>query len=154
EVQTIFVLLGVLLALMFTGHETWRQMVISFTGTLGHLREFPLTFDAMQGYSINAALVVAKCVWPVVVAAMLGGLLAGGMQSRFQTGSDALELKWERLNPVEGLKRLFSIRSAVPTLVALAKLAAIILLTYSQVRTVLEDPIFATPVSAARIANF
>jgi flagellar biosynthetic protein FlhB len=154
EVQTIFVLTSVMLALMFTGAETWRQMVFSFTATLGHLSDIQITFDAMQGYGINAALVVGKCVWPVVVAAMLGGLLAGGMQSRFQTASDALELKWDRINPLDGFKRLFSMRSTVPTLVAITKLIAIILLTYGQVRAVLDDPIFSTPISAARIASF
>src|SRR5262249_106101 len=65
-----------------------------------------------------------------------------------------LELKWERINPMDGFKRLFSMRSTVPTLVAVTKLVAIILLTYSQIRAVLDDPIFSTPISAARIASF
>jgi flagellar biosynthetic protein FlhB len=63
-------------------------------------------------------------------------------------------LKWERLNPIAGLKRLFSFRSAPPALVAVVKLVTVIALTYSQVRSILNDPIFATPVSVGRIGEF
>ena len=99
EVQTVFVLGGGMLALMLTGGETWRQIVHSFTAVLGHLHEIPLTVDGMQGYFINGALAVAQCVWPVLLATVLGGLLAGGMQSRFQTASEVLAVDWGRLNP-------------------------------------------------------
>src|SRR5712691_7525845 len=107
EVQTIFVLGGAMLSMMLAGQEIWSQIVHAFTATLGHLHEIPLSLDGMQGYAINGALVLTKCVWPLVLAAMLGGLLAGGMQSRFQTASEALTADWTRLNPVAGLQRVF-----------------------------------------------
>jgi flagellar biosynthetic protein FlhB len=154
EVQTILVLFAALLALAFAGPETWRRLVLAFTGTLGRLHEFQISLDAMQGWAISSALVVAQCVAPLVIASALGGLLAGGIQTRFQTASEALRADWERVNPVAGLKRLFSVRQAVPTLVSFLKLVAIIVLTYTQVRAVLEDPIFGTPVSVAHLAEF
>ncbi len=52
---------------------------------------------------------------------MLGGLLAGGIQNRFSTASEALGVHWERLNVAEGFKRIFSARSAMPAVVALFK---------------------------------
>ena len=154
EVQTVFVLAGGMLALSFTGYETWRYFTAAFTGILGHLGGFSLTADMMQRHSIQGALVVAKCVWPVVFAAMVGGVLAGGIQSRFQTASDAWELRWERIDPVAGLKRLFSFRSAAPTGIAMLKLATIVWLTYSKIASVLRDPIFFSVISAGRIAQF
>src|SRR5260221_7860750 len=76
------------------------------------------------------------------------------MQSRFQTASDVLRGDWTRLDPVAGLKRVFSMRSGVPTLLALVKLLAILALTYSQVLSILNDPIFYSTVSVDRIARF
>ena len=154
DVQTIFVLMGAMLALLFCGSETWRQLILTFTATLGHLHEFPLTPNAMQGFCINGTLLLARCVGPVLVAVVLGGLLAGGIQSRFQTASEAFQADWGRLNPVAGLKRIFSMRSAAPTGIALLKLAAIFGLTYGKVLAVLNDPIFYTTVSADRTAAF
>ena len=71
-------------------------------------------FVAKSVAGAAVALLLAHCVWPMLVATMLGGLLAGGMQTRFQTSPEALELNWERMNPVAGFQRLFSMRSAAP----------------------------------------
>ena len=52
--------------------------------SLGHLHDTPLSLDMIQGYAIGAALVVGKCAGPVVIATIIGGLLAGGIQTRFR----------------------------------------------------------------------
>jgi flagellar biosynthesis protein FlhB len=154
EVQTVFVLVGGLIAFKMLGGDVWKSLANTQAAVLGHLHEIPLTLDSMQGYAIQAAMVFAACAGPVLVATAAGGLLAGGIQNRFQTASEALSPKWERLNPVEGLKRVFSGRSLVPTTVSLMKLTVIGLLTYSQVKSFLTDPIFYTAVDVARIGQF
>lgn len=154
EVQTVFVLLGGLLAIKFFGGDVWRQLVTAQTYVLSHLHDMPLNFDGMQGYAIQGTLVLAACVGPLVIATTAGGLLAGVLQNRFQAASEALNPKWERVNPVAGFKRVFSGRSLVPTGISLLKLSVIATLTYSQVKKLLADPIFYTPVDMARIAGF
>jgi flagellar biosynthetic protein FlhB len=154
EVQTAFVLLAALTALTFSGAEMWRLMANAQVAVLSHLHDIPLTATAMQGYAVQGALVLGACVWPVVVATLLAGLLAGGIQTRFQTSPEALELNWERMNPVEGFRRVFSMRSAVPTAINIAKIIVIISLTYGVVSSILTDPIFHSSVDVARIAGF
>jgi len=154
EVQTVFVLIGGLVAMKLLGADVWRQLVNVQTLVLGHLHEIPVTLDAVQGYLVPAAMIFAVCAAPVVIATTAGGLLAGGIQNRFQTASEALTPNWERLNPVEGFKRIFSGRSLVPTFISALKLTVIGLLAYSQVKSLLADPIFYTAVDAARIALF
>ena len=70
EVQTVFVLGGALLAFGFTGGEMWRVMGQSCVSMLSHLHDTPVTLDAMQGYTIAGALVLAHCVWPLMAATM------------------------------------------------------------------------------------
>ncbi|MGD1019070.1 MAG: EscU/YscU/HrcU family type III secretion system export apparatus switch protein [Verrucomicrobiia bacterium] len=154
EVQTVFVLMSGLLALTFFGREVWQTLELAVAGSLGHLHDVPLSASMMQGYAIAATLLFAKIVGPLVVAVVLGALLAGGLQSRFNTASEALTPNWERLDPMAGMTRIFSMRSAAPTALAAVKLALIIALTYSVVKEVLSDPIFYTSVNAARIAEF
>jgi flagellar biosynthetic protein FlhB len=154
EVQTAFVLLGAVAALTFAGPEIWRQLVTATVMTFTHLHDTSITGTALQGYALTGTLVFLKCAAPVVIATMLAGLLAGAMQNRFNTASEALTPNWERLNPVEGFKRVFSFRSAVPTLIAILKFSVVVALTYSQVRAILNDPIFATAVSVGRLAEF
>lgn len=154
EVQTSIVLLGGLLAMVFTGRETWALMAGAMTQVLGHLHDTPLGINSLPSHALNASLLFLRCAGPIVLAIMLGGLLAGGLQTQFNTSSDALAPNWERLNPVEGLKHVFSMRSAVPTLLGLLKLAFVILLTYSTVAAILKDPIFTSVVSMNRLIEF
>ena len=154
EVQTAFVLLGALAALAFSGQEIWRQLVGATVISLGHLHDTPITGSALQGYGVAGSWVLLKCVGPVVLGTALSALLAGAIQNRFNTASEALTPDWNRLNPVEGFKRLFSVRMVAPTAISLAKLVIIIALTYTEVRSILNDPIFTTSVSVARMASF
>ena len=108
----------------------------------------------MQGYAIGATFVFLKCAAPVVLATALGGLLAGAIQNRFNTASEALTPDWTRVNPVTGFQRLFSARMIAPTALAVIKMLLIVALTYSEVRSVLSDPIFTTSVSVTRMAEF
>ena len=154
EVQTVFVLLGGLAALSFAGQETWRNLAGAMAAMLGHLHDTSITNSSLQGFAVTATLLVLKCAGPIVLATGLAGLLAGTIQNRFNTASEALTPNWNRINPVEGFKRVFSPKMIVPTATGLAKLALIILLTYSEVSSILSDPIFTTSVGVARLAEF
>jgi flagellar biosynthetic protein FlhB len=154
EVQTLFVLMFGIMGVKFAGPEIWRTFTNTQTSILGHLHETPISVNMMQGYAIKAALALAVTAGPVVIAAMVGGLIAGGVQSRFQTASEALEPNWDRVNPLEGFKKIFSIRAAMPTALSIVKLGVIGALTYSQVQQLIADPIFFTAVDVARIADF
>ncbi len=154
EVQTVFVLGASALMLLFTGSETWSRLAFAFSSILGHLHDMPVTLGTMQGHAIQAVLVTGSCVAPSFIAAVFAGLLAGGLQSRFQTAAEALAMKWERVDPMKGCQRIFSFQGAVPALLAALKLVVIIGLIASVVRTVVIHPVLTSPVELAAITDF
>lgn len=154
EVQTVFVMLAALAALAFAGEEIWHQLINTTVLTLGHLHNTSLSVNSLQGYAVSGTLILARCVGPVVLATMLGSLLAGAIQNRFQTASEALAPNWERINPVAGFERVFSGRMLVPTAISITKFTFIVALTWSEVSRILTDPIFTTSVSTARLGSF
>lgn len=154
EVQTVFILFGGMLALLFAGQEIWRHLGNAMISVLGHLHELPVQFDGIQKIAIDVCMALASCAWPVLAATVLAGLLAGGIQSRFRTAPDALEVRWERLNPIAGFQRLFSIRTFAPAAIGFVKLAVVIALAWQVIESVLFDPIFYTSVDVARIGQF
>ena len=154
EVQTVFVLLFAIAALTFTGKDTWRQFVNAVVMTFSHLHDTSLSASNIQAYAISGVLVFLRCAGPVVLATALGGLLAGALQNKFNTASEALTPDWNRVNPLEGFKKIFSFRSAPTTGIAILKLLFIIALTYNEVVKVLNDPIFTTSVNVSRMAQF
>jgi flagellar biosynthetic protein FlhB len=99
-------------------------------------------------------LVCLRCAGPIVGTIVLAGLLAGAAQNRFHTTPEALAINWERINPVEGFKRVFSMGSVVPGLFACVRLVVILLLSYSAIKSVIADPIFHTTVDVAIVARF
>jgi len=154
EVQTAFVLVGFLIAFWFSGKEMWRTWTQSMTGVLEHLHEGQITVDSLQSDALAGAAWFFKSAGPMLCAIVASALLAGGIQSRFQTFSEALRFDWTRVNPATGFARLFSFRSTAMALVSCVKLGVIFLLTYGQVLKILHDPIFASAVDPARIAHF
>lgn len=154
EIQTVFVIGAGFVALLFAGAEVWRVLVIALESTLGHLHEVPLSTNTIQAHAIHGSLILGRCVWPVLAATAVAGLLAGGFQSRFRAVSDALEVQWERVNPMSGLKRIFSRHATVTLGISLLKLTVIIALTWQVVRAILDDPIFSSPVGLIRIGEF
>jgi flagellar biosynthesis protein FlhB len=154
EVQTVFVLLGFLAALAFAGREIWEQFVSVIVMTLSHLYDTTITSSSLQGYGVSAVFVLIKCVGPVILATATAGLIAGAIQNRFNTASEVLTPNWNRLNPVEGFQRLFSGRMLAPTILGAIKFAFILTITYSEIRNVVNDPIFTSAVSSERLAEF
>lgn len=154
EVQTVFVLVAGLTAIRSYGMEMWDHFTFVFTAVLGHLHQIDLGFDALPDLALKSALMIVTCSAPVVIATAGAGLLAGVIQNRFQTASEALTPNWERLNPIPGFGRIFSAKAAVPALISLFKLGFIGLLSWSQIRSVLDDPIFHTAVDTPRVATF
>jgi flagellar biosynthetic protein FlhB len=154
EVQTVFVILAGMTAIRSYGMEMWDHFTFVFTAVLGHLHEIDLGFDALPDLALKSSLMIVTCVAPVVAATAGAGLLAGVLQNRFQTASEALTPNWARLNPVSGFGRIFSAKAAVPALISLLKLGVIGMFSWSQVRAVLDDPIFHTAVDTKRVATF
>jgi len=154
EVQTVFVLGAALMALGWSGRETWRTLGETYISSLSHLHDTKVTFDSMPSYFLTSGMALGHCVWPVMVATVTGGLLAGGLQTRFRLTTEALNLNWNRLNPLEGFQRLFSMNSSISLGMGIAKLSIVVALSYHVIQNILSDPIFYTSVDVARIAQF
>jgi len=154
EVQTVFVLCAALIAMRMAGAESWQKLSLVFTGIFAHLGKISIAQENLQSYLVEGAILFAVCVGPFVIATLLGGLLAGGIQSRFNTASEALTPDWERVSPGAGFKRLFSTKSLIPTSLSLLKLGIIGVVCWSSVRALLQDPIFYSAINPAEIARF
>lgn len=154
EIQTVFVVLAGTAALFLAGANIWHQMRHLLATNLAHLHDLPVTLVSMPGYAVNASLFLGQCAGPVMASCLLGALVAGLLQSRFRLATAALEIQWDRLDPLAGLQRLFTTRALVATLLVAAKLGLIVALTHHELRRVLADPIFFSTVDLARIAGF
>jgi flagellar biosynthetic protein FlhB len=77
--------------------------------------------EILSGFSINLALILL----PVTGAAMLVGFLVTGVQTRFLFTPSLLGPKLSRINPMSGLKNLFSGKTMVELLKSMLKIVII-----------------------------
>ncbi len=125
ELNTFLLLAAGVATLWFTG----AQMYYSLTGIL----RTGLWFDLRVGRDTSIMLSVAagsamqalKALLPLFVMLVVTALLASVLLGGFLLSSKALEPKFERLNPLKGVKRMFSAQTLVELIKTLAKASVI-----------------------------
>lgn len=73
---------------------------------------------------------VFKIVWPVLAVAVLAGVVINLAQVGFLFSGEAIKPQFNRINPLEGMKRIFSMRSIVELLKSLLKIGIVGLVVY------------------------
>ncbi len=92
-------------------------------GALAEGNRIPLLRDTMQ--------IMGRLVLPFLALNLIVALAAGFAQRGFSMSTKPLEPKFERLNPAQGFKRLFSSRAAVDLLKSLLKFALLAWIAYA-----------------------
>ena len=117
----IVVLAGVA-ALMNDGRNAFLHARRIFALGLGYSRE-ALFSDALPGRTLHAAMHEALNLFaPVAVATMLATLAAPLLLGGLNFSAQALQPKFDRLDPIKGLGRIFAMRGLIELGKALLKL--------------------------------
>ncbi len=83
--------------------------------------------------------VLFKCLGPVLLASFCFSIFAIVIQVGFLYAPDALSLKFERVNPISGLKRLCSIKSVAEAVKGLLKFIMILGIAYVMLKDELQS---------------
>jgi flagellar biosynthetic protein FlhB len=123
ELSSMLSMGGVILIMLFTGHSTMQNiMIITREGlTLPHLNS-PL--DVMTDLSVKGVQILLPFMAIAVLMAIAGNVIQGGFVIK------PLKLDVETINPLEGIKKMFSIHAAMEFLKGLVKFIAGALLLY------------------------
>ena len=92
------------------------------------------TSGVMGELAVQGVVLVGKTVGPVVAVAILCAVAATFAQTRFLVTTEPLKPKFSRLNPLEGFKRLFSLRSLVDTVKNLIKIVILMAIIFLSIR--------------------
>ena len=74
---------------------------------------------------------VLKCALPLLVLALFLGVVSHGVQTRFNVSFKSIRPKWNRLNPLSGIKRLFSMKNIVELVKNSIKITLLLVLLYN-----------------------
>lgn len=82
---------------------------------------------------------IGRLILPATLVTIIVGLAVNVGQVGFYITPEALSPKWNRINPLEGMKRLLSIRGSVELIKGIAKMAIVGCICYTVIRNAIED---------------
>lgn len=131
DVTAATVLLAAAGGLYFIGPSCGETFLQLLRGTLQSDPLLQLDRHSAVALIWSIATTVAGTVVPLMLLVMLGSFLASVAQVGFLFSPEALQPKWNRINPLSGFQRLFSLQSAVRLVGSFFKIAAVAAVSYS-----------------------
>ncbi|PWA13519.1 flagellar biosynthesis protein FlhB [Pueribacillus theae] len=131
DVNTAIILFVVFLFLWFFGGFLRDELFAIFEVGLKDYILMDVTENTVHLMMSELSFQAAKVVLPILLAAIIGALLSNYMQVGFLFSTEPLVMKLERVNPIQGAKRIFSLRAIVELLKSMLKIAFIGLVTFA-----------------------
>lgn len=135
EVNNVAVLLGGLVLLTFSAPVAYSALVGEMRFALGDALARPVTMQSAQELLGGATLRGMGALAPVACGLLVVGLLAAYGQVGLMVTPESVMPKLSKVDPVRGLKRVFSLRALMVAGLALVKLAIIAAVFYLAVRS-------------------
>ncbi|EGO63165.1 flagellar biosynthesis protein FlhB [Acetonema longum] len=125
ELNSAFIILTAFYVLKMIGSQVYHKLIdfMRFMFTDFSTRDFSI--EAMQTLFINIATTFIEITFPLMLAILVISLTISFLQVGFTFTLQPLAWKFDKLNPINGFKRIFSSRSLVELAKSLLKIAII-----------------------------
>ncbi len=90
-----------------------------------------LTTGFVMDVAKDTVIAILLLAGPVMLMSVAVGIIATGVQTRFKISKENLKIKFSKLSPLQGIKRMFSLRSVTELLKALIKIIILGYMLYS-----------------------
>lgn len=134
ELTSVLVLAACLMTLSLSLVYIFEQMTtyIEWLYTLDIASAF--TPKSLATITTKTMMTAAKCAAPVLGVALCAGVFAQVAQIGFLYSPDILELNFDRVNPLNGVKKLFSKNALFEALKGLIKFVVVIVVVYAYLK--------------------
>lgn len=123
-------MLAAALALALFGLPLFRSLSRLMEASLKVASPKPLTIPLISDRLNRLLEYSLLAVLPLLVVMVIAAVLINLLQVGFLVTPDVIVPKWSRLNPLEGVKRLFSVRATVRLLISLAKFTVVCIIAF------------------------
>lgn len=138
ELSNALALGALLITLYLTGSHLIEWFAVEMREGLGCDHAMFTNSESFVGFVKGKMGAAMWVMVPSFMALAIGGLAANLVVSGFNVAPNAMKLKLDTLNPISGVKQLFSSRSVVQLLLSIVKLVFIGLIVYVYLRDKLD----------------
>jgi len=140
ELNSAFVLLFGLLILYFGGGALVNGLASIARSAFTRAGSLPVTIDTLRNLMGSGIVNLGLLMAPVILGIMIVGLASSYSQVGFVLSFEVLKPSFDKMNPLEGLKRiLVSRRSLMELLKSVVKVIVVGLAAYSAVQAVIVE---------------
>jgi len=125
EVPSALIILAALMALAVSGSWSAERIARSMQHFWANSGQMALVPSHLQHLLVKVLIDFLLVVFPVFLAVLVAAIVGHVLQVGFMVSSEALTPKFSKLNPLTGIKRLFSIRSFAEVLKAMFKIGCL-----------------------------
>ena len=118
-----------------TIYKSLREMMIFQISSVATIDE--LSLGNLQILGMKSVNTLAKCIFPLGVISLSIGVIATGIQTRFLFTKEPLKFKLSKLNPLNGIKNMFSAKQLVELVKSVLKIIVLAVVLYN----ILKDEI-------------
>ena len=86
--------------------------------------------EMLKEIGIQAVIVFVKAVFPITLVTAFCAVAATFAQTRFLVSGELLRPKFSRISPMQGFKRLFSLRSVIDALKGILKITLLLIIIF------------------------
>ncbi len=121
----IFLMMRLMMPYIYTNLRNYMKWIIE-----------GINVDSFLSFQLfsTTVRVMLQSVLPLLLAAMMLGILSHGVQTRFNISFYPLKPKFGKLNPLKGIKNMFSLKRVVELLKNLLKIILLLVLLYNILR--------------------
>ncbi|WML49268.1 flagellar biosynthesis protein FlhB [Neobacillus sp. PS3-34] len=131
DINTAVVLLSVFLFLLFAGNYLKNGIFSLFRHSLQEDLLMNLTENNVQVLFLATMKGMALYLGPIMLVALIGGVISNYFQVGIIFSAEAIQPKLEKINPISGFKRIFSMRAIVELVKSILKIGFIGAITFS-----------------------
>ncbi|MBX9932346.1 MAG: flagellar biosynthesis protein FlhB [Methylobacterium sp.] len=125
EISTFFILSAFTLVLLLAAGPIAQAMLTSMRAFLMNAHAVPSDAAAYEAMGIRGLLIWAQALMVPAGVIVVAGLAAGFAQHPPVFSTEAIGLKFERISPMSGIKRIFGMEALVQFLKGLIKLTLV-----------------------------
>ncbi|GGB56467.1 flagellar biosynthetic protein FlhB [Fictibacillus barbaricus] len=125
DINAAIVLFVSVMFLAFMGSWMGERLLHLFTHSLDKKLLYDVTETSIPKLLWELSMEVAIILAPVMISAMAAGVLGNYLQVGFLLSTEAIQMKLERINPLSGFKRIYSVRALVELTKSLLKILLI-----------------------------
>ncbi|PLT34198.1 flagellar biosynthesis protein FlhB [Bacillus sp. V5-8f] len=149
DVNTAIVLLAVFMLFTAIGPFLKDSILGLFTESFQGPMLTELTEENVQTIFIEILKKTAIILAPIMAVALIAGVVANIMQTGFMMSTEAIQFKLEKIDPIKGFKRIFSMRAIVELLKSILKISVVGLVAFFVIWQRMEEILMLSQKSVA-----